>query len=185
MTFCACTSSGETASASSSTVSSPAAAVSCGRNPMVAFFSIAIVPLSGEVSPRINENKVDLPAPFGPTNPIRSPRLTWSDTSSKSARPAKDFESCETVSITESAQCSLVRRPAQLALRQGEFVRLRTTSQLLVLTRSTPQLRQPFSFGVLVFPSVSTVETNVECLDTTPFFHPKPATRSGSEIRTF
>src|SRR6266550_3207464 len=51
ITFCACTSSGETARASSSTVSSPAAAVSCGRNPIVAFFSIAIVPLSGETSP--------------------------------------------------------------------------------------------------------------------------------------
>src|SRR5205823_12218393 len=81
---------------------------------MVAFFSIAIVPLSGETSPSRSENKVDLPAPLGPTNPIRSPRLTWSDTSSKSARPAKDFESCETVSIAESAQCSLVRRLAQL-----------------------------------------------------------------------
>jgi hypothetical protein len=41
-------------------------------------------------------------------------RLTWRDTSSKSARPAKDFESCETVSIAESAQRSLVRCPAQL-----------------------------------------------------------------------
>jgi hypothetical protein len=30
------------------------------------------------------------------------------------ARPAKDFESCETVSIAESAQCPLVRCPAQL-----------------------------------------------------------------------
>src|SRR2546427_13235613 len=36
------------------------------------------------------------------------------ETSSKSARPAKDFESCETVSIAESAQCPLVRCPAQL-----------------------------------------------------------------------
>jgi hypothetical protein len=45
------------------------------------------------------------------------PRLTWSDTSSKSARPAKDFESCETVSIAESAQCCLVRCPAQLVSR--------------------------------------------------------------------
>src|SRR5256885_5483417 len=80
---------------------------------MLAFFSIAIVPLSGETSPRISENKVDLPDPLGPTNPIRSPRLTWSETSSKSARPAKDFESCETVSITESAQCPLVPCPAQ------------------------------------------------------------------------
>src|SRR5438874_13653118 len=41
-------------------------------------------------------------------------RLTWSDTSSKSARPAKDFESGETVSIAGSAQCPLVRCPTQL-----------------------------------------------------------------------
>src|SRR6478672_11260586 len=45
-----------------------------------------------------------------------SPRLTWSETSSKSARPAKDFESWETVSIAESAQCPLVRCPAQPSL---------------------------------------------------------------------
>src|SRR5690349_18521678 len=82
---------------------------------MVAFFSIATAPLSGGTSPTRSANKVDLPAPLGPTNPIRSPRLTWSDTSSKSARPAKDFESCETVSIAESAQCPLVHRPVQLA----------------------------------------------------------------------
>src|SRR4029077_6510742 len=44
---------------------------------------------------------------------VRSPRLTWKDTSSKSVRPAKGFESCETVSIAESAQCPLVRCPAQ------------------------------------------------------------------------
>jgi hypothetical protein len=43
--------------------------------------------------------------------------LTWSDTSSKSARPEKDFESCETVNMAESAQCPLVRCPAQLASR--------------------------------------------------------------------
>jgi hypothetical protein len=40
--------------------------------------------------------------------------LTYGETSSKSARPAKDFESCETVSIAENAQCPLVRCPAQL-----------------------------------------------------------------------
>src|SRR4029450_11045398 len=77
------------------------------------FFSMAIVPLSGETSPSRSANNDDLPAPLGPTNPIRSPRLTWSETSSKSARPAKDFESCETVSIAESAQCPLVRCLAQ------------------------------------------------------------------------
>src|ERR1700738_2452573 len=118
MIFCARTSSGVVANASSSTVSSPAAAVSCGRNPIVALFSNAICPLSGDVSPRISEKSVDLPAPFGPTNPIRLPRLTCSETSSKSARPAKDFESCETVSITESAQCSPLARFAQLLSRR-------------------------------------------------------------------
>ena len=34
----------------------------------------------------------------------------------KERRPANDFESCETVSIAESAQCPLVRCPAQLGL---------------------------------------------------------------------
>src|SRR5437867_11003540 len=46
-------------------------------------------------------------------HPLAAARLTWSDTSSKSGRPAKDFESWETVSITQSAQCSLVQRLAQ------------------------------------------------------------------------
>ena len=39
-------------------------------------------------------------------HPLAAARLTCSETSLKSARPAKDFESCETVSIAESAQCS-------------------------------------------------------------------------------
>src|SRR4029077_3228344 len=136
ITFCACTSSGETASARSSTVSSPAAAVSCGRNPMVAFFSISIAPVSGETSPRRSANNVDLPAPLGPTNPIRSPRLTWSETSSKSARPAKDFESCETVSIAESAQCPLVQRPAQLVSHEQTslYPRIIDVKELQVFT---------------------------------------------------
>ena len=56
--------------------------------------------------------------PSASTSTIRSPRLTWSDTSSKSAWPAKDFESCETVSIAESAQCPLVQCPAQLLSRE-------------------------------------------------------------------
>jgi hypothetical protein len=33
--------------------------------------------------------------------------LTWSETSSKSARPAKDFESCETVSIAAARSVPL------------------------------------------------------------------------------
>ena len=40
----------------------------------------------------------------------------------KSARPAKDFESCETVSIAESAQCSLVRGLAQLVNHESTRV---------------------------------------------------------------
>src|SRR5207248_8403529 len=51
-------------------------------------------------------------------HPLAAARLTWSDTLSKSARPAKDFESCETVSIAESAQCCLVRCPAQRLSRR-------------------------------------------------------------------
>jgi hypothetical protein len=89
--------------------------------PVVAFNKLVVsapfeIPSSGR--PSSSANKVDLPAPLGPTNPIRSPRLTWRDTSSKSARPAKDFESCETVSTAESAQCPLVRCPAQLPSRE-------------------------------------------------------------------
>src|SRR5256885_4077397 len=58
--------------------------------------------------------------------PIGRPRLTWSGTSSKSARPANDFESCETVSIAESAQCPLVRPPAQLLLLSSRRSRTKT-----------------------------------------------------------
>src|SRR6058998_3496959 len=52
-------------------------------------------------------------------HPLAAARLTWSDTSSKSGRPAKDFESCETVSIAESAQCPLVRCSAQPVNRES------------------------------------------------------------------
>src|SRR5437660_710707 len=70
------------------------------------------------------------------TNPIRSPRLTWSDTSSKSARPAKDFESWETVSIAESAQCCLVRRLAQLLSREqtSPYLRIVDVKELQAFT---------------------------------------------------
>ena len=103
-------SSGEVAIASSSTVSSPAAAVSWGRNPIVALFSIETGLQSGDASPRISEKSVDLPAPFGPTSPMRSPRFTWSETSSKRTRPAKDLVTCETVSIEFSRMTSRSRK---------------------------------------------------------------------------
>jgi hypothetical protein len=46
----------------------------------------------------------------------------WSEMLSKSARPAKDFESCETVSIAESAQCPLVQCPAQLVNHESTLL---------------------------------------------------------------
>jgi hypothetical protein len=46
--------------------------------------------------------------------------LTWSDRSSKSARPANDFESWETVSIAESAQCPLVRCPTTTRIERAD-----------------------------------------------------------------
>src|SRR5204862_7767239 len=108
--------SGETAQASSKTVSSPAGACSCGRNPIVADFSRETRPSSGDTSPRMREKSVDLPAPFGPTKPTRSPRFTWSDASLKSERPAKAFETCEIVSMGAAAN---VANPPLDARMQG------------------------------------------------------------------
>src|SRR5581483_4229517 len=93
--------SGETAVARLSTVSSPAGALSCGKNPSVAVFSRTTRPASGDDSPRMSEKSVDLPAPFGPTNPMRSPRFTCNEASSKSVRPANDLETRDNVSITK------------------------------------------------------------------------------------
>jgi len=60
-------------------------------------------------------------ASLSPTVPGSKPKKTLDQTrdvwSSKSGRPAKDFESCETVSIAESARYPLVRCPAQLVTR--------------------------------------------------------------------
>ena len=38
----------------------------------------SISPSSGEISPRIAAKSVDLPQPFGPTRPMRSPGLAMS-----------------------------------------------------------------------------------------------------------
>jgi len=83
--------------------------------------------------------------------------VTWSDTSSKSARPAKDFESCETVSFAESAQCLLVRCPAQLLSRNQ-------TSLYAKIDISS------FRYTAMVITAGAQSETNVKCLDTTPLF---------------
>jgi hypothetical protein len=53
---------------------------------MVVCLSITTEPLSGSAVPRMMEKRVDLPAPFGPTSAIRSPRLMLRETSSKSVR---------------------------------------------------------------------------------------------------
>ena len=47
----------------------------------------------------MSEKRVDLPAPFGPTRPIRSSRLIWSETSLKRVRPANDLLIWERVSM--------------------------------------------------------------------------------------
>src|SRR5436309_14287893 len=70
-----------------------------GKSTLFALLLGDASPDKGTIAIEKNANNVDLPAPLGPTNQIRSPRLTWSETSSKSARPAKDIDSCETVSI--------------------------------------------------------------------------------------
>src|SRR5258708_38668749 len=58
-----------------------------------------MAPSSGESWPRISENSVDLPAPFGPIRPIRFPRFTWSETSENSVLVPKDLVTCEIVSM--------------------------------------------------------------------------------------
>ena len=68
------------------------------------------LPLAGAIT----KSELMALASVSPTVAGNKPKKTWSETSSKSARPAKDFESCETVSVAESAQCSLVQRLAQL-----------------------------------------------------------------------
>ena len=58
---------------------------------MVTFFSRVTRPSSGLASPRMREKRVDLPAPLGPTRPMRSSRLIWRETSLKRVRPANDL----------------------------------------------------------------------------------------------
>src|SRR5437762_3409898 len=60
-------------------------------------------------------------------------RLTSRDTSSKSARRAKDFESGETVSIAESAPCLLVRCLAQLVNREPTSLHVITAWQARIM----------------------------------------------------
>src|SRR5688572_27894540 len=50
---------------------------------MVSLFGTDTSPSSGDSSPTIMRKRVVLPAPFGPTRPIRSPGLSWNDVSTK------------------------------------------------------------------------------------------------------
>ena len=96
---CAAYSSSAWEVASVSTLSSPTGALSCGRNPSVEPRSRITLPSSGEFSPSTSENSVDLPAPFGPTRPMRSPRLTCNEALRKSTRPPNDLVRLESVSM--------------------------------------------------------------------------------------
>src|SRR4051794_5868501 len=62
-------------------------------------------PVSGDSFWRIRLNKVDLPAPLGPTNPMRSSRFTCSVTPSNNVRPAKDLLTSEMVNIQKRKAC--------------------------------------------------------------------------------
>src|SRR5256885_1638453 len=107
--------------ANSKTVSSFAGACSCGRNPIVADFSSPIFPSSGSPSPRMRANRVDFPAQFGPTSPMRSPRFTWSDASSKRVRPPKALVTWEMVSMRAAANLANRRAGATaLLISQGD-----------------------------------------------------------------
>ena len=103
------------AQASSSTVSSPAGAVSCGRNPIVADFSTETLPASGDASPRISEKSVDFPAPLGPTKPdaIAAIHLKRHIFKEDCVR-RKICVTCEIVSIAKGAHSSPVTGAAQV-----------------------------------------------------------------------
>ena len=103
-------SSGETEAASSSTVSSPVGALSWGRYPILVPRSHSILPSSDSLSPRRIENKVVLPAPFGPTNPSFSPRIRRREISRKRIFGPKRLLRLERVSMTRQKQTGL-RKP--------------------------------------------------------------------------
>ena len=65
---------------------------SCWRKiPIRAFSGLMISPLSGLISPQIMEKTVVLPAPFGPTKPIRSPLLIRKSASLRISRPPRSL----------------------------------------------------------------------------------------------
>src|SRR5262245_4198178 len=91
--------SGVMAVATSITVSSPTAALSCGKYPNEVPRSREISPASEDSWPRMIENSVVLPAPLGPTNPMRSPRFTCRVASLNSVRPPNDLAIPDSVNM--------------------------------------------------------------------------------------
>src|SRR4029450_2393557 len=78
--------------ASASTVRSTPPATSCGRYPTVTPLSRGTRPSPGSSTPPRMRQRVVLPAPLGPTRPIRSPRPTRHEQSWRSAWPPYPLE---------------------------------------------------------------------------------------------
>lgn len=87
MTLMAFATSGVMPMAISRMVSAPGSPASCARYPVMAYSSISAVPESGSSWFRMTLNRVDLPAPFGPTRATRSPQLMVIFASSKRVLP--------------------------------------------------------------------------------------------------
>ena len=75
-------------------------------------------PSSGVSSPRIMRNRVDLPAPLGPTRAIRSPQLMVISVSLNKVRPAWDFVRFLIVSMVKRG-CILPGWKGEGKSRQG------------------------------------------------------------------
>src|SRR5262249_24696062 len=84
--------------------------------------SMRTVPEVGRSSPRIIRIVVDLPAPFGPRNPVTTPGFTWKSIPSTAVLSPKTFIS-DRASIMSLSLCPWQRRygpaePADLGRRK-------------------------------------------------------------------
>ena len=70
---------------SSSTERPRMSSTSCLNQPILSRFGTETSPSSGDSSPAIRRNNVDLPEPLGPTRPTFSPAFSCMDASTKSA----------------------------------------------------------------------------------------------------
>ena len=78
--------------------------------------------MSGDSLRKTRAKRVDLPAPFGPTSPIRSPRLTCKDTSSNNVRPANALQTPEMLNIKERRIWPRAPDLRKRAVRKGTWV---------------------------------------------------------------